>query len=493
MDENSLANINTGDLASALDNPEFLAALYAADTGMSADGMPKLFEADTFLMGMEIAGANFRPLISLLYQQLEEGERLTLLREPNNEYDERAIAVLTQEGKKLGYIPRVNNLILSRLMDAGYVLYALVRSKELQVREKPDYRIVIKVYLTAGIKNPAPFPPAEADGSTLDDISELRDMDRLALLATGINANREKKYRLSSEALKRYLESSTPDDLAEQAGNFYNGVEGQKNYKEAAYWAKKAVDAGSIKAYALLFGTHYFGGYGMDTDQQLALQYVRLGAEKGEVQCQYNLGVLYLDGSLVEQDSDTARSWFEKAAAQGDFSGNIALFMLYYDSKYGMQDEEEALKYAIAAYHTFNYFKKDNKKDFSAILEYIGMRLYEDVSLDISEGTAFSFFKKAAENGMACSQFYLGLMLLTGDECEKDEEKAKEYIDLAAENGYQAAAEMKENGYQFPEDVEKFVEERTAAVLKKEVAEAKKQLDDSLKNLTDTMRQAYHK
>lgn len=148
---------------------------------------------------------------------------------------------------------------------------------------------------------------------------------------------------------------------------------------------------------------------------------------------------------------------------------------------------------SMPAEHTFNCFDKDNKKDYSAILEYIGIRLYEDVSLDISEGTAFSYFKRAAENGMACSQFYLGLMLLTGDECEKDEEKAKKYIDLAAENGYQSAVEMKENGYVFPEDVEEFVEERTTAVLKKEVAEAKKQLDDSLKNLTDTMRQAYHK
>lgn len=39
--------------------------------------------------------------------------------------------------------------------------------------------------------------------------------DNFALLAAGINANREKKYRLSSEALKRYLEICTPDDLAQ--------------------------------------------------------------------------------------------------------------------------------------------------------------------------------------------------------------------------------------------------------------------------------------
>ena len=491
MDDNSLANINTGDLASALDNPEFLAALYAADTGMSADGMPKLFEADTFLMGMEIAGANFRPLISLLYQQLEEGERLTLLREPNNEYDERAIAVLTQEGKKLGYIPRVNNLILSRLMDAGYVLYALVRSKELQVRDKPDYRIVIKVYLTAGIKNPAPAPQEQDKEDERKEISALRDLDRLSLLKKGIQAAQNGKSTLAAAALQRYLESDTPEQLYELAKKYYDGEETEYDCREAIYWAEKAAAGGCAKAYRVLFDAFYYGSWQLKQDEKNALPYAQLGAEKGDMVCQHTLGSLYLDGKLVEQDTETAVHWFEKALEQGCFEAGVDLFVIYCSDKYGREDEDKALECALAAFRCYSPDSGDSARQYGIIAAYIGTRLYGDVDLQLPEGNAIFFFEEAAKNKYSIGLFFLGIMYFTGDECEKDEEKAKEYIDLAAEYGHQSAAEMKENGYVFPEDVEEFVEERTAAVLAKEVAEAKKQLDESLKDLKETMRQAF--
>ena len=78
-----------------------------------------------------------------LYDSLSIGDRLVLVREPNNAYDEKAIAVKTCLGDSLGYVPRVNNLILSRLMDAGYNLYAEVRDKSHR-EPAPHYEVIIK-------------------------------------------------------------------------------------------------------------------------------------------------------------------------------------------------------------------------------------------------------------------------------------------------------------------------------------------------------------
>ena len=50
--------------------------------------------------------------------QLRLGQPLTLLREANNPYDANAIEVYAG-GVKLGYVPRVQNTIIARLMDAG--------------------------------------------------------------------------------------------------------------------------------------------------------------------------------------------------------------------------------------------------------------------------------------------------------------------------------------------------------------------------------------
>jgi hypothetical protein len=53
-----------------------------------------------------------------LWPQLAVGQTLQLVRETNNKYDDRAVRVEWQ-GRKLGYIPRLDNAAVSQLMDRG--------------------------------------------------------------------------------------------------------------------------------------------------------------------------------------------------------------------------------------------------------------------------------------------------------------------------------------------------------------------------------------
>lgn len=89
-----------------------------------------------------ISGTSFAEDPSL-YEALKENEKLILQRE-SNRFDECAIVILNQEKKKLGYIPERDNLIFSRLMDAGKLLFA----KVISVVEKDGfYRIRIGICL----------------------------------------------------------------------------------------------------------------------------------------------------------------------------------------------------------------------------------------------------------------------------------------------------------------------------------------------------------
>ena len=49
------------------------------------------------------------------------------MRQPANPHDELAIAVHAQSGALLGYVPRDDNAIPARLMDAGKILFARLR------------------------------------------------------------------------------------------------------------------------------------------------------------------------------------------------------------------------------------------------------------------------------------------------------------------------------------------------------------------------------
>lgn len=78
-----------------------------------------------------------------LYETLETGEKLILQRE-NNKFDSKAILILNQDKKKLGYVPERDNMVFSRLMDAGKLLIA----KVISVRNKDGfYRVHIGIYL----------------------------------------------------------------------------------------------------------------------------------------------------------------------------------------------------------------------------------------------------------------------------------------------------------------------------------------------------------
>lgn len=68
-----------------------------------------------------------------LWPHLREGQPLTLIREPDNPRDPRAVRV-DWRGRKLGYLPRVENAAVSQLLDRGERIAARIA----RLRETPD-------------------------------------------------------------------------------------------------------------------------------------------------------------------------------------------------------------------------------------------------------------------------------------------------------------------------------------------------------------------
>ena len=92
---------------------------------------------DTF-----IAGTSYLEDSSVL-DEVATGDKLRLRRE-DNKFDEKAILVLDEKGRKLGYIPEKDNIVFARLMDAGKYLTAKVKYYEPKGAFK---QISISIYL----------------------------------------------------------------------------------------------------------------------------------------------------------------------------------------------------------------------------------------------------------------------------------------------------------------------------------------------------------
>ena len=88
------------------------------------------FSKDIYLVHQMIVGMRYQSGADELVQDLKPGSRVTFLREPDNEYDHRAVMAVDGRGRKIGYIPRNQNAIISALLDAGKSFYGIVQTEE---------------------------------------------------------------------------------------------------------------------------------------------------------------------------------------------------------------------------------------------------------------------------------------------------------------------------------------------------------------------------
>ncbi|MGE5472364.1 MAG: HIRAN domain-containing protein [Bacteroidota bacterium] len=105
-------------------------------TAASADSIRLLIQSSP------LAGSQYYAL-GEFWQELKVGDRLQLIREPDNRHDANAIRV-EWRGHQLGYVPRTQNRPLAAAMDAGDRLSARVSS--LSDNKNPWLRVAFEVF-----------------------------------------------------------------------------------------------------------------------------------------------------------------------------------------------------------------------------------------------------------------------------------------------------------------------------------------------------------
>ncbi len=98
---------------------------------------------EIFLFDTYIAGTSYIEDQSI-FENLKVKDHLILRREVQNKFDDKAILVLNDRKQKLGYIPRMDNEIFSRLLDAGKLLTGTVKEIDM---DHDFYKIKININL----------------------------------------------------------------------------------------------------------------------------------------------------------------------------------------------------------------------------------------------------------------------------------------------------------------------------------------------------------
>ena len=113
--------------------------------GLGAGGLGEVIKPlskEIHLFDTYIAGTSHLKDKTVL-DDIKEGDRLFLQRE-DNKYDAKAILVLNENRLKMGYVPEKDNVVFSRLMDAGKLLSAKIK----RVENKGTFKMIgISIYL----------------------------------------------------------------------------------------------------------------------------------------------------------------------------------------------------------------------------------------------------------------------------------------------------------------------------------------------------------
>lgn len=112
--------------------------------GANGITVPKPYERDILLFETYVAGTVHIENIDSICNDLKIGDNLKFLREPNNKYDKDAIMIKTENNVKIGYVPKNDNIVFSRLMDAGKFLFGKIKNIEIKGKW---HKIDIEIFL----------------------------------------------------------------------------------------------------------------------------------------------------------------------------------------------------------------------------------------------------------------------------------------------------------------------------------------------------------
>lgn len=227
-----------------------------------------------------------------------------------------------------------------------------------------------------------------------------------------------------NEAEKRMLERYQEYDDGETAGilsNLYAFSPEKCDYQKALQYATIAIEDDVADGYNVL-GTLYLNGWGVEKNEELALENYKMAAAYGDEGAMNQIGFIFMGSDTFEANPEQSFFWFNEAASKGD---EVGLYNLGYCYKNGFGVETDAEKAAEC-------FKK------SAELGYIDAmyelaHYYQEILFDLNKSK--TWYLKAAELGHAESQNELSV-LYANDDTEPNFEEALKWCKKAMEQEY---------------------------------------------------------
>lgn len=207
------------------------------------------------------------------------------------------------------------------------------------------------------------------------------------------------------------------------AYQFGRGTRSDIGQAMAAYIA--ASKLGLPEAAVQLGEIYRQGQNGIRIDYPEAVKWYRIGADAGNADGQFLMGLMYQEARGVSQNDAQAAYWYQKAAQQNHPNAQAQLAGLYARGSGVPHDLAQAFRWA-----------KPAAEQGSAEAQYLLATLYTSgVAPQTSDTQAFAWYTKSAMQNHADAQFQLGVMYFMGKGTARNYSQAKLWLERAGAQG----------------------------------------------------------
>ncbi|MBC8286952.1 MAG: sel1 repeat family protein [Nitrospinae bacterium] len=225
---------------------------------------------------------------------------------------------------------------------------------------------------------------------------------------------------------------------------YANGQGVSQNHKEAAKWYGLAAAQGYTAK------TNIYNLAKKNVPQ--ALKVLMGDAEKGIVDAQYTLGMMYANGQGVPQDYKEAVKWYKLAANRGSRQAKTKIYDLAVKSipqalQALIDDAENGVAEAqinLAIMREFGLVVSQDNQEALKWYQLIAEKEYHQAGTDVLKSAIQKDPEEVekiildANKGIAKAQYTLGMMYANGQGVPQDQKEARKFYRLAAKQGYQA-------------------------------------------------------
>lgn len=238
---------------------------------------------------------------------------------------------------------------------------------------------------------------------------------------------------------------------------------GLQDLPTAFAWIDRAAQAGVAEAQFTVGRTYQFGELGVDRNEGEAARWFRVAADKGQVDSQLALGLLYLRPTTLKADPAKGIDYLKQAVAQDSAEAKYYLAMEILVGGHDFVERDTA--------QTLKMLRESAVAGYAPAQSYYGLLLSQTNEHD---DDALVWFRKSSGQGFAPAQYHLGRFLAEGRGMDApDPVESFAWLSLAAEG---TDAVMVERAAKYLDDVKGKLDEAALATAKSRIDEIRKEL-----------------